>query len=45
MPLLGMGLIGIWWYRKPLRHVLLGLVLATLLISAAINLQGTLWGT
>lgn len=44
MPLLGMGLIGIWWYRKPLRRVLLGIVLAVLLISAGINLQGTLWG-
>jgi hypothetical protein len=45
IPLLGVGFIGFWFYRKPVRRVLLVAFAVMFLASAAINLEGTLWST
>jgi len=45
MPLLGLGLVGIWFYQRALRTALLLAFGLLLVVSAAINLKGTLWST
>jgi hypothetical protein len=45
IPLLGIGFVGLWCYRKPVRQTLLFVFGLAFLISAAINLHGAVWAT
>lgn len=45
MPMLGVGFAGFWFYREPVRRVLLVAFAVVFAASAAINLQGALWST
>ena len=45
MPLLGIGFVGLWFYRQPYRRPLVALFMAVFLVSAFINFKGTLWST
>ena len=45
LPLLGVGLVGIWYFHSTVRRVLLVAFGVLLVISVAINLEGTLWAT
>jgi hypothetical protein len=45
VPLLGIGFVGLWFFPLRVRQVLLAAFTVLLLVSAAINIPGTLGGT
>jgi hypothetical protein len=45
MPLLGVGFVGLWFYRQPYRRALLVAFALLFVVSAAINVRGALWST
>jgi hypothetical protein len=45
MPLLGVGFVGLWFYRQWIRRAMLVLLGAVFLWSAYLNLRGVFWST